>query len=52
LSLHLAAGAQAGDIERVLVVSIDALHPATLTADTFPITRIRGTVQQALAREE
>jgi predicted AlkP superfamily pyrophosphatase or phosphodiesterase len=36
LSLHLAAGAQAGDIERVLVVSIDALHPAALTAEAAP----------------
>lgn len=36
LSLPLAAGAQAGDIGRVLVVSIDALHPAALTAETAP----------------
>lgn len=32
-SLTVAVGVQAAAVERVLVVSIDALHPAALTAD-------------------
>ena len=45
-SLTVAVGVQAAAVERVLVVSIDALHPAALTADAATM-RVRWSTRSA-----